>query len=144
MKVISIVGPKKSGKTLLVTRLIEALKKHGKVGTVKHMPDHAVEDKGDTRRHFEAGADVVVGVGKGSVQFKVMRDGGLESALRELQFDGVDFAVVEGFKGSDLPKIVLGGLDLPNCIEQLDMSQIDDAMMERLTQLVISLEYFDI
>ena len=60
MKVIAVVGTKKTGKTTLVTKLVQLLKRHGKVGTIKNMPHHPFEDEGDTKRHFDAGADVVV------------------------------------------------------------------------------------
>ena len=75
------------------------------------MPDHPIEDRGDTKRHFDAGAEVVVGVGQDGVFFKVARGGGLEEALEELRKSGVDYAIVEGFKRSDLPKIVLGWIN---------------------------------
>ncbi|HQE71937.1 MAG TPA: molybdopterin-guanine dinucleotide biosynthesis protein MobB, partial [Methanothrix soehngenii] len=54
MKVIAVVGTKKTGKTTLVEALVRSLAKHGKVGTVKNMVDHPV-DRGDTKRHFDAG-----------------------------------------------------------------------------------------
>jgi len=43
MKIISIVGYKKTGKTALVERLVKALKEHGSVGTVKHLHDHSLQ-----------------------------------------------------------------------------------------------------
>ena len=63
MKVISVVGTKKTGKTTLVTALVASLAKHGRVGTIKNMAGHTV-DRGDTKRHFDAGADVVIGLGR--------------------------------------------------------------------------------
>lgn len=57
MKVISVVGTKKTGKTTLVCVLVAALSKYGRVGTIKNMVSHSV-DKGDTKRHFDAGADM--------------------------------------------------------------------------------------
>ncbi|MHC1631600.1 MAG: molybdopterin-guanine dinucleotide biosynthesis protein B [Methanotrichaceae archaeon] len=137
MKTIAIVGSKKSGKTTLVIALVRSLKRYGKVGTIKHVSGHPVDDKGDTRRHFEAGADVVVGVGLN--QFKVTRESSLESALDELRFNGVDFAIVEGFKNSDLPKIVLDGIEVSNCLRKVKPFQIDDKLVEELVQIVISL-----
>jgi molybdopterin synthase catalytic subunit len=135
MKTVAVVGPKKSGKTQLVTALVRSLGKHGRVGTIKHMPGHSA-DKGDTRRHFEAGAQVVLGVGESL--FKVSRDNDLESALDELCASGVDFAIVEGFKQSDLPKIVLGGIDVPNAIREIDIADLNEETTEELTRLVIS------
>ncbi len=57
MKAIAVVGTKKTGKTTLVTALVSSLAKHGKVGTIKSMIDHPV-DQGDTKSNFDAGADV--------------------------------------------------------------------------------------
>ena len=139
MKIISVVGPKKSGKTSLVEALARSLKRHGRVGTVKNMPDHPVEDRGDTKRHFDAGADVVVGVGQDSVLFKVARGGGLEEALEELRKSGVEYAIVEGFKRSNLPKIVLGGIEVSNSIRAVDVfPPFDGDLIEELVGLLIS------
>ena len=63
MKVISVVGTKKTGKTTLVCALVASLARHGRVGTIKNMAGHSV-DRGDTSRHLQAGADVVFGLGQ--------------------------------------------------------------------------------
>ncbi|MCR3883547.1 molybdopterin-guanine dinucleotide biosynthesis protein B [Methanotrichaceae archaeon M04Ac] len=140
MKAVSVVGPKKSGKTALVEAMVRALAGRGRVGTVKNMPDHEIEDRGDTRRHFDAGADVVVGVGKDGVTFKVARGGGLDSALAELEDGGVDYAIIEGFKRSKLPKIVLGAIDVSNPIRNVDgRPPFDDRLIEELVGLLMSL-----
>ena len=140
MKIISVVGPKKSGKTALVEALVRSLRRRGRVGTVKNMPGHPVEDRGDTRRHFDAGAEVVVGVGQEGVYFKVARGGSLEEALEELRNSGVEYAIVEGFKRSGLPKIVLGGIDVENPVRMVDASPpFGDDLIEELVDLLISL-----
>jgi molybdopterin synthase catalytic subunit len=139
MKVISVVGTKKTGKTTPVTALVKSLKHHGKVGTIKNMVGHPV-DHGDTRRHFEAGADTVIGLGDS--QLKVTPRNTLESALAELQEDGLDYVVVEGFKHSDLPKIVLGGIEVPGTIRELDISELDEAIIAELTELVLGMEEY--
>lgn len=139
MKVISVVGTKKTGKTTMVTALVKSLKRHGRVGTIKNMVGHPT-DRGDTRRHFEAGADTVIGLGDS--QLKVTPRGTLESALAELQEDGLDYVVVEGFKHSDLPKIVLGGIEVPGTIRELDISELDDAIIAELTELVLGMEEY--
>jgi len=139
LKIVSVVGPKKSGKTSLVEALAGYLKRYGRVGTIKNMPDHPIEDQGDTKRHFDAGAEVVVGVGQDGVFFKVARGGGLEVALEELRKSGVDYAIVEGFKRSDLPKIVLGGIDVPNIIRKVDKSPpFDEYLVEDLAKHLMS------
>jgi len=138
MKVISVVGTKKTGKTTLVTALVFALAKHGKVGTVKNMITHPV-DRGDTKRHFDAGADVVIGLG--DARLKVTRErGNLDSALADLQAEGMDFVVVEGFKHSDLPKLVMADIDAPNCLRRVRLSELNDSLVEELVDLVLSLD----
>lgn len=137
MKVISVVGTKKTGKTTLVTALVKALKKYGRVGTIKNMAGHPV-DSGDTKQHFDAGADSVIGLGES--QLKVTRRGTLESALDELRKDGMDFVVVEGFKHSDLPKIVLGGIKASNALRELDISELDNAIIVELTKMVLRID----
>ena len=120
MKVISVVGYKKSGKTALVTALVQKLSGFGKVGTVKHMGEQRLNPvETDTGRHFDAGADMVIGitgtgtVGTGTTGTELVsfsRGSDLEDALDMLCDQRFDFAVVEGFKESNLPKIVLGDL----------------------------------
>ena len=111
MKVISVVGYKKSGKTALVSALVRKLSGFGSVGTVKHMGEfrYNPEDT-DTGRHFDAGADTVIGL-TDTEMVSFSGDPDLERALDALCDRGLDFAVVEGFKESKLPKIVLGDLE---------------------------------
>ena len=120
MKIISVTGYKKSGKTTLVERLVQELAKRGSVGTVKHMPGHDLNPDGtDTRRYMDAGARAVLGVThSGTAKFIPGTD--LGNALDELANSGMDYAVVEGFKDSRLPKIVLGDLELPDEVARLD------------------------
>ena len=117
MKVISVVGHKNSGKTMLVSRLVTALSGIGSVGTVKHMAPHRFNPEDtDTGKHFDAGADVVVGVTKDEL-VTIARDPSLDRALDALADSGMDFAVVEGYKESDLPKVVLGDMeDVPDLL----------------------------
>lgn len=131
---ISVVGTKKTGKTTLVAALVASLAKHGKVGTIKNMAGHAV-DKGDTKRHFDAGADVVIGLGEARLVVKRER-GDLDSALTELEADGVDYAVVEGFKHSSLPKIVMGDIDVPNTVRRVKLDEVDEALVAEIEATV--------
>jgi molybdopterin-guanine dinucleotide biosynthesis protein MobB len=138
MKVISVVGTKKTGKTTVVTALVMSLAKHGRVGTIKNMAHHPV-DRGDTKRHFDAGAEEVIGLGE--AKLKVTRErGDLESSLEELQRDGMDYAVVEGFKQSGLPKIVMADIDVPNTLRKVNVSEVNDDLIGELTEMVLGLD----
>ncbi len=138
MKVIAVVGTKKTGKTTLVEALVRSLAKHGTVGTVKNMVDHPV-DRGDTKRHFDAGADVVIGLGEARLVVRRER-GDLESALAELEREGMDYAVVEGFKNSSLSKIVMADIDVSNMVRRVRLSEVDEALVAELTEMVRALE----
>jgi molybdopterin synthase catalytic subunit len=155
MKVISVVGYKKSGKTALVTALVRKLSEFGAVGTVKHMGEQRLNPaETDTCRHFDAGADMVIGITgtgttgitgiKGSATpgtelVSFSRDLNLDDALDMLCDQGFDFAVVEGFKESNLPKIVLGGLqEISNVIFRIP-EDID--MHEELTTSLVEMAF---
>jgi len=140
MKVISVVGTKKTGKTTLVCALVAALSKYGRVGTIKNMVSHSV-DKGDTKRHFDAGADMVVGLGEAHLIVKRER-GDLDSALTELEAEGMDYVVVEGFKHSDLAKIVMADIDVTNVLQKVDLADVSPALVEELVQKVRGMEEY--
>ncbi|MEZ5336317.1 MAG: molybdopterin synthase [Methanolobus sp.] len=108
MKVICVAGYKNSGKTTLVTRLVKALSEKGSTGTVKQMLHHRFNPENtDTGKHFDAGADIVSAI-TDSELVTIKRNPTLENALDSLADNGADFAIVEGAKSSDLPKIFLG------------------------------------
>ncbi|PWB54026.1 MAG: molybdopterin synthase [Candidatus Methanoperedenaceae archaeon] len=135
MKIISVVGYKKTGKTTLVGHLIKALKKHGSVGTIKHLNEHNINAKDtDTWKHAQAGADVVVAVTPNEL-VKFSRNNDLESALDELANAGVDFAIVEGFKDSKLPKIALGEVPASEIVKRLDT--FESADIDELINIIL-------
>jgi molybdopterin synthase catalytic subunit len=127
MKVISIVGYKKTGKTTLVERLVSGLGRHGTVGTVKHSRDEILPPGGDTDRHLASGAAVTIGVTP-TRSIKIFRNTDVESALRELSMEGVDFAVVEGFKQSSLPKIAIGEVEAENVVARVDINATSEQL----------------
>jgi len=129
MKIISVVGYKKTGKTTLVERLVKALKEHGTVGTIKHIHDQSLHTPNtDTWKHTRAGADVVIGVTPFEL-VKFSNGNNLTRALDELADDGMEFAIVEGWKDSVLPKIALGDVDVPNILLTLDRQENADIDM---------------
>ena len=141
MKAIAVVGTKKTGKTTLVAALVSSLAKHGRVGTIKNMVYHPV-DRGDTKRHFDAGADVVIGLGEARLVVRRER-GDLESALAELEREGMDYAVVEGFKNSSLSKIVMADIEVPNMVRRVRLSEVDEALVAELAEMVRGLEDYE-
>ena len=139
MKIISITGYKKSGKTTLVERLVKVLEKRGAVGTVKHLHDYELNPENtDTRRHVDAGASVVVGVTpSGSAKFTPSTS--LDNALDELANSGIDYALVEGFKDSYLPKIVIGELDVINTLIKFkDLTDLTDNNINNIIEIIES------
>lgn len=106
--VICIVGQKKSGKTLLIERLIPELKALGyRIGTIKHhhhRTDLDVEGK-DSWRHAQAGAEVVAI--SSPLQLVVFRRVKGEMTLEEIVplLGDMDLILAEGYKASPNPKI---------------------------------------
>jgi molybdopterin-guanine dinucleotide biosynthesis adapter protein len=111
MKVVGFAGFSGAGKTMLVERLIPALKMRGlRVSVVKHAHhDFDIDQPGkDTWRHREAGAfEVVVASDQRLALMREFERPGKLSVhhlISEL-YDGVDWVLVEGFKQSNLLKI---------------------------------------
>ncbi len=109
MKVLGIAGPSDSGKTTAVAALVERLRERGTVATVKHLthdPDIDTDGK-DTARHRAGGATHTVGLTDEGEWFATGEDRDLDDVLTEFART-YDYAIVEGFSGSDVPKVVLG------------------------------------
>ncbi|HMK45498.1 MAG TPA: molybdopterin synthase [Methanocella sp.] len=121
MKVIAIVGYKKTGKTTLVERLVACLARHGTVGTIKHSQEEVLPFGGDTDRHLASGATVTIGVTP-TRSVLVMKSNDIHTALRQMSVQGVDYVVVEGFKESGLPKIAIGDVEAGNVVARVDIN----------------------
>ncbi len=121
MKVISIVGPDRAGTITLVEKLVSELKKHGTVGTIMQTQDEVVPHAGDIARHLNSGAEVTVCVTPAKM-LKIISNTDVHSALKELSLEGLDYAVVDGFEQSDLPKIAIGDVDAKNIVAKADIS----------------------
>ena len=117
MKIIQIAGLANMGKTTFIENLIPALKLQGRIGVIKHMRDHdyCQEEGKDTTVFFEKGADISAGIDsrKSVVTFRTIN---LDEILSLFKQSGIDFAVIEGFKTRDFPKIVIGDLTIDTCI----------------------------
>ncbi|MCI3920699.1 molybdopterin-guanine dinucleotide biosynthesis protein B [Paenibacillus sp. TRM 82003] len=109
MRVIQIVGYKKTGKTTLVCRLAERLAAEGRrVGTAKHDGhDFDPDVPGtDSRKHREAGALVTAVVSASRTAFFEERTSSLDEVLGRMSA-AVDVALVEGWKRERYPKLLL-------------------------------------
>ena len=104
MKLIQIVGSSNSGKTAFINTLIPVLKRKGRVAVIKHLGDHEyqLEENKDTTLFFQAGASISVGVDS-------------DKSVVALHTNNLD-VIIEGFKTRPFPKIVIGDLDIGNCV----------------------------
>jgi len=106
---IAVVGNSGAGKTTLLERLIPVLKRKGlRVGAVKHDAhrfdiDHPGKD---SHRLAAAGADtmVITSAEKLAMVKRHAAPPPIEELL-ERYFSDMDLVLVEGFRGSSLPKI---------------------------------------
>ncbi len=110
MKVVGFSGYSGSGKTTLVEQVIARLRLAGqRVSVVKHAHhDFDIDHPGkDSHRHREAGAfEVVIASDRRLAkirEFEVRQDPTVHQLIAEL-YD-CDWVLVEGFKGSDIPKV---------------------------------------
>lgn len=110
MRVIGVVGWKNNGKTMLVARLVQHLSRAGyRISTIKHA-HHSIDlDRPgkDSWRHREAGAsEVLLATSRRYILMHELRAED-EPSLADLiaRLTPVDLVIVEGFKGTQLPKI---------------------------------------
>jgi molybdopterin synthase catalytic subunit len=117
VKVIPVAGTSGSGKTSFIRELLPVLARYGPVGAVKHVGHHAMEvaEGKDTTVIFDAGARAVAGI-DAEKTVVTLRSTSVADALDVLAGQGVAFAVVEGFKGSPWPKVVIGDLEAEACV----------------------------
>ena len=110
MRIVSVVGTKKSGKTTVVERLLPELRRRGlRVGTLKliHHEGFTMHAEGrDTARHWDAGADFSLAIAPGETTL-VRRSPGRHETLEEVRHlipPGAEVLVCEG--------LVVGGEDV--------------------------------
>ena len=107
MKVISIIGTKKTGKTTTVCEIIKELIKRGySVGSIKsiHYENFALDSEGtNTHKHKSAGASPVtaLGLNETDIMFNCKMD-----ISKLLRFYDNDFVIIEGEREINAPKIV--------------------------------------
>jgi molybdopterin-guanine dinucleotide biosynthesis protein MobB len=114
--IVGIAGLQNSGKTTLVELMVPRIAAAGfAVATVKHIAhdDLRVDAGGtDTRRHRNAGARLSVAVSPTETVYFHEGARDLDEVARRVEAMGpFDLVLVEGFKKSDLPKIVVGKVE---------------------------------
>ncbi len=142
MKIISVIGLKNTGKTTLVTKIVKELVKRGyRIGTVKHS-HHGFDLPGkDTWKHKEAGAELVVGSGKGTF-FSFADDMELDTILNLMKFSkNLDFIVLEGFKHVKYAKISTSDLNDDYIIATVNVMNIDEDHLKSLVDLIEKRSY---
>jgi molybdopterin-guanine dinucleotide biosynthesis protein MobB len=149
MRVIGVVGWKNNGKTTLVVRLVEYLCGLGyRVSTIKHA-HHSIDlDKPgkDSWRHREAGAtEVILASARRYVLMHELREEAeppLGSLLKRLA--PVDLVIVEGFKGTQLPKIEVHRAELGTKLIALTDPDVvavaSDVLLPKLAVPVVGLD----
>ena len=108
MKIITIVGIRKSGKTSTVTALIEAIRRRGKkVGTCKTIfcPTFSIDKStSNTMRHRRAGSELVTSRARGETAFLYPEELPLSKVLEA--YKGCDYVLLEGDYYAPVPRIV--------------------------------------
>jgi molybdopterin-guanine dinucleotide biosynthesis protein B len=121
--VVSIVGKSRSGKTIVIERLIGELKSRAyRIATIKHAPQWASFDEPgkDSWRHIEAGSETVVVSSPNNIVLvkPVSEDTPIEEIVRLLGED-YDVILTEGFKQGNAPKIEVHRKDVGVPLEDI-------------------------
>ena len=137
MIIVSVVGLKKTGKTTVVEALVAEFKARGmSVAAVKCMPhgNFSVHPEGkDTRRHAEAGADVVIAASQGelTVVRRVERFPSLGDIIEAAGPDP-DVMICEGlpWDGADVQTVLAA--------DGTDLAELNEVRGERLNVVAVS------
>lgn len=136
MKVFSVIGISKSGKTTTIENIIKELRKRNySVGSVKeiHFENFRIDTEGsNTSRHKEAGSQLVTA--RGMYETDVLFQNKLN--INEiLSFYNHDFVVLEGVSDTCAPKIVTAH-NVEEILEKMDETtfaisgQISEGLLE--------------
>lgn len=146
MKIISIVGRKKSGKTTLLEHLIPELKKRGlKVAVIKHgSHEFTMDTPGtDTFKFYQSGADAVGICSRDRGAF-IWRDFNQDHEIEDFirtNFKGYDLILTEGFKNRNFPKIeVLNSENHSTLIDDIEDSRI--ALITDKKDIIVNVPLF--
>jgi molybdopterin-guanine dinucleotide biosynthesis protein B len=136
--ILQVVGYQNSGKTTLVSKIIEVLKNnHCRIGTIKHHGHEghplSCDINKDTFKHRFAGAEITGIEGKGSLQINAVNDDffTLPKLLELYNAFFLDLIIVEGFKNESYSKIVLL------------RTQKDEELLKKLNNIVLIICWYD-
>ena len=137
--VVSIYGNSDSGKTELVTELVEDFSGASmKVCTIKHSPgDISLDQEGkDTWRHKSAGARLTVFASDVETSFLTPEKMELEEILEKIaEISSPDLVIAEGYKDEDVPKIAVGDIDTrDNTLEKFTGDK--EALKRKIRELI--------
>jgi molybdopterin-guanine dinucleotide biosynthesis protein B len=124
VKVLQVVGFKNSGKTTLVSFLLETAARSGKsAATIKHHGHGGAPDMppaADSTRFFNEGAVSSLVYGEGVIQLHSRMTAPLEELIALSLPAKPDLVLVEGFKEADYDKIVFARTDEEwQCLKRL-------------------------
>ena len=106
--VIAIVGYSNSGKTTIISRLIEEFRERGfRIGVIKHTPHRFDFDHPGKDSYLLKKAGASVSIVSSPSQIAVIMDVDHDQSPDELLrfMEGMDLILLEGFKSHPLPKI---------------------------------------
>ncbi|MDD3984399.1 MAG: molybdopterin-guanine dinucleotide biosynthesis protein B [Methanobacterium sp.] len=137
MRIIGVVGTKNTGKTILVTKIVEELVKRGfDVGTVKHTTEGFDIAGRDTWKHKESGAKLVVGAGDETF-LNINEPMELENILNLIKnTKKLDFIVIEGFKPSKYAKISTSDYKDDFTIKNVDVRELESEDIKSLVDMI--------
>lgn len=108
--IVNVIGiGRKTGKTHLVLELLQLLRKRGfRVSTIKHIAEGSFDTEyKDTWQHLHAGAEQVAALSSNElITIKRVISPSLHEVLKTLSGTS-DVVLVEGFKTSEFPKILV-------------------------------------
>ncbi|PLT30406.1 molybdopterin-guanine dinucleotide biosynthesis protein B [Peribacillus deserti] len=111
--IFQICGFQNSGKTTLLTALIQALKDKGvESAVIKHHghggPLAVRENQKDSEKYLQAGAVVSLAAGRRDLQLLAnVKEWDLERKIQFMSFFNPDLILIEGYKYEKYPKAVL-------------------------------------
>lgn len=112
MRIIHIAGRSGSGKTTFIRSFGTLLCRYGRVGTIKHLGHHSylLPEGKDTTLHYATGAEMTIGIDDEKMIAQI-RSPDLDRALDLLADQGMDYAIIEGFKAIPFTKVIFGDLE---------------------------------